>query len=196
MLNHVVTVLILNKSVRMLVQFVKDWCGLLRHAMLKDTLYHPASIRMSRQRIHLRQLKKRNESLKIGSMRLHVANSEETIQRNGTGETFSDGHKCSHMKPSEVWEISHTNNQSGLWKFAAEGTENAYSKWLAKLKMTSVQSTYFLLREKKNKKKPTKQEDYYNIDKTAHRLSIKKRESLGSSLTTNKHDPMVASPHV
>ena len=102
MLNHVVAILILNKSVRMLVQFVKDRCGLLRHAMLKDTLYHPASIRMSRQRIHLRQLNKRNESLKIGSMRLHVANSEETIQRNGTGETFSDGHKCSHMKPSEV----------------------------------------------------------------------------------------------
>lgn len=102
MLNHVVTVLILNKSVRMLVQFVKDRCGLLRHAMLKDTLYHPASIRMSRQRIHLRQLNKRNESLKIGSVRLHVANSEETIQRNGTGETFSDGHECSHMEPSEV----------------------------------------------------------------------------------------------
>ena len=89
-----------------------------------------------------------------------------------------------------------TYNLRVLWKFAAEGTENAYSKWLAKLKMTSVQSTYFLLREKNNKKNPTKQEDYYNIDKTAHRLSIKKGESLGSSLTTNKHDPMVASPHV
>lgn len=59
---------------------------------------------------------------------------------------------------------------------------------------------FLATRKKKKTKKPnktkTKQEDYYNIDKTAHRLSIKKGESLGSSLTTNKHDPMVASPHV
>ena len=69
----------------------------------------------------------------------------------------------------EVCEIGHANKQSRLCKFAAEGTEKAYSKWLSKLKMTSVQCTYFLFQKKK---KPRGEEEFpaiddYNLDKTA-----------------------------
>ena len=68
--------------------------------MLQDTLYHSAPIRVSRQRIYLRQFNKRNKSFDIGGERLHVANSEETVQSRVTGETFSDGQKCSWSRRS------------------------------------------------------------------------------------------------
>lgn len=53
MLNNVVSVLILNKLLRVRVQFRQNWRGLLSSAMLQNALNNSASIGMCAERINL-----------------------------------------------------------------------------------------------------------------------------------------------
>ena len=53
MLNDIVPILILHKSLSVLVQFLQYGTSLFWHAVLQDALDHTTAIRMSGQGIHL-----------------------------------------------------------------------------------------------------------------------------------------------
>ena len=54
MLDDIVSVLVLYKSLSVLVQFIQYWTSLFWHAVLQDALDHTAPIRMRGQCIHLK----------------------------------------------------------------------------------------------------------------------------------------------
>ena len=57
-LDNIIPVLILQQGVGVLVKLLQDWSCLLRDAMFKDSLDYTAAVRMSGQRVDLKQIKK------------------------------------------------------------------------------------------------------------------------------------------